>query len=281
MGKWGDSKVLSEKSWSLLREHRYFLWFPIIGFSIALIPLALFSLWAMSLLNADNTFAAIVVGAIGLVIVSFVFSLSGGAIVAAIDEEMAGRDASVGFGFRRAFAHAGALAVWALVQAVVSALLGLIRGNPSTGSGEGRRMLAGVGAAAWSIVTLFVTPFIMLQDQGPIQAMKSSVLMVKEKWGLQVTGGVRIGVRLFILIIPAIVLIFVGSLLFFNQGTYAPIGLVLILIGIALAVVWALIANAVRAIFAVALFHFTIGDGAIPPFTPQELTSVLAHKSDA
>lgn len=279
MGKWGESKLLSEKSWSLLRENRYLLWFPIIGFAIAVIPLAAFGLWALSLWNVGSTFAAIVVGVIGLVLVSFVFSLSGGAIVAAVDEELAGRDASVGSGFRRAFAHVGALAVWALVQAAVSALLGLIRGNPSNGAGEGRRMLAGVGGAAWSIVTLFVTPFIVLQGQGPIQAMKSSVLMVKEKWGLQVTGGVRIGVRLFILIIPAIVLIFVGSLLFFNQGTYASLGLILIVIGIALAVVWALIANAVRAIFAVALFHFTIGDGAIPPFTEAELTSVLAKKS--
>lgn len=278
MGKWADGKVLSNKSWGLLKENRYFLWFPLIGFAIALVPLVIFGGTAAFLARDETTVAAIVLAAIGLILMNFAFSISSAAMVVAVDAELEGRDASLGYGFGRAFSRLGALFAWSLIQAAVSVLLGLLRGNNKGGAAVAGSFLAAIGAAAWSIVTLFVTPFIMLKGQGAIAALKSSVLMVKEKWGTQVTGGVRIGLRLLVMILPAIALIVGGFLLILSASQFVIVGVILLGLGILLAIAWALISAAIRSIFAVALFHFTTGEGSIGPFSRQELESVLTTK---
>ena len=40
----------------------------------------------------------------------------------------------------------------------------------------------------------------------------------------------------------------------------------------------ALLSSALQAIFSVALFHFTTGEGGYGPFTPEELNGVLTKK---
>jgi hypothetical protein len=102
--------------------------------------------------------------------------------------------------------------------------------------------------------------------------------MVKEKWGTQVTGGVRIGLRLLILIIPAILIMVAGFVLLNGAGASVTLGLILIGIGILLLMISALLSAALQSIFSVALFHFTTGEGGYGPFTPEELNGVLTKK---
>jgi hypothetical protein len=102
--------------------------------------------------------------------------------------------------------------------------------------------------------------------------------MVKEKWGTQVTGGVRIGLRLLILIIPAILIMVAGFVLLNGVGASVTLGLILIGIGILLLMISALLSAALQSIFSVALFHFTTGEGGYGPFTPDELNGVLTKK---
>ena len=278
MGKWADGKTLSNKSWGLLKENKYFLWFPIIGFLLALIPLALFGGGTIVLAVEDINVWAIVVGFIALILINFAFTISGAALVAAADEELSGRDSTLGYGFRKAFGRLGPLLAWSVIRAVVSALLGLLRGNNNDGAAIAGNLLAAIGAAAWSIVTFFVTPYIMLKGLGAVPALKASVHMVKEKWGTQVTGGVRIGLRLLILILPAIALIIGGIFLLNGSGASVSLGLVLLAVGFVLIIISALLSAAVQSIFSVALFHFTTGEGGYGPFTPEELNGVLTKK---
>jgi hypothetical protein len=278
MGKWADGKVLSKKCWALLRENRYFLWFPIIGFALALIPIIILGGGAAALAIGDMNVGAIIVGALALIFINFAFTISGAAIVAAVDEELAGRDASVGYGFGKAFGRLGPLLIWSIIRAAVSALLGLLRGNGNGASAVAGNILASIGAAAWSIVTFFVTPYIMLKGESAVPALKKSVAMVKEKWGNQVTGGVRIGLSLLVLVIPAIVLIVLGLVIAGNGGAMVTLGLLAVVVGIALLLVSFLIGSTLQAIFSVALFHFTTGEGSTGPFTAQELQGVLAKK---
>ncbi len=278
MGKWADGKTLSNKSWGLLKENKYFLWFPIIGFLFALIPLALFGGGAIVLAVEDINVWAIAVGFIALILINFAVTISGAALVAAVDEELSGRDSTLGYGFGKAFGRLGPLLVWSVIRAVVSALLGLLRGNNNGGAAIAGNLLAAIGAAAWSIVTFFVTPYIMLKGLGAVPALKASVQMVKEKWGTQVTGGVRIGLRLLILILPAIALIIGGIFLLNGSGASVSLGLVLLAVGFVLIIISALLSAAVQSIFSVALFHFTTGEGGYGPFTPEELNGVLTKK---
>lgn len=277
MGKWADGKVLSKKSWGLLRENKYFVKFPLIGFALALIPIVTLGGLAAFFAVEDMTVAAIVVAIIGLVLANLAYTLSTAALVAAVDQEFSGTDSSVGYGYGKAFAKLGPLVVWSLVQAVVSALLSLLRGNDGA-AGVAGNVLSAIGAAAWSIVTFFVIPFIIVHNEGAIPALKKSVVMVREKWGTQVTGGIRIGLGLLIVVLPAIAFVAFGIFLAANDSATVAIGVALIVLGVALFMIAALLSSALRAIFSVALFHFVSGKGNIAPFTEQELQGVLTKK---
>lgn len=277
MGKWADGKTLSNKSWGLLKENKYFLWFPIMGLVLAMFPLVILGSGALALAALGMNVVAIVVGFIGLILINFAFTISGAAMVAAVDEELSGRDSTLGYGFRKAFGRLGPLLVWSVIRAVVSALLGLLRGNGGAAAVAGN-ILAAIGAAAWSIVTFFVTPYIMLKGLSAVPALKASVHMVREKWGTQVTGGVRIGLRLLVITLPAIALIVGGVILVAGSGASVSLGVVLLVVGFVLIMISALLSAALQAIFSVALFHFTTGEGGYGPFTPEELNGVLTKK---
>ncbi len=278
MGKWADGKTLSNKSWGLLKENKYFLWFPIMGLLLSMIPLVILGSGALALAALGMNVLAIVVGFIGLILINFAFTISGAAMVAAVDEELSGRDSTLGYGFGKAFRRLGPLLVWSVIRAVVSALLGLLRGNGGGAAAVAGNVLAAIGAAAWSIVTFFVTPYIMLKGLSAVPALKASVHMVREKWGTQVTGGVRIGLRLLVITLPAIALIVGGFYLLTGSGASVSLGLVLLAVGFVLIMISALLSSALQSIFSVALFHFTTGEGGYGPFTPEELNGVLTKK---
>ena len=278
MGKWADGKTLSNKSWGLLKENKYFLWFPIMGLLLSILPLVILGGGALALAALEMNVWAIVVGFIGLILINFAFTISGAAMVAAVDEELSGRDSTLGYGFGKAFRRLGPLLVWSVIRAVVSALLGLLRGNGGGAAAVAGNVLAAIGAAAWSIVTFFVTPYIMLKGLSAVPAVKASVHMVREKWGTQVTGGVRIGLRLLVITLPAIALIVGGFYLLTGSGASVSLGLVLLAVGFVLIMISALLSSALKSIFSVALFHFTTGEGGYGPFTPEELNGVLTKK---
>ncbi|MEY4136341.1 MAG: hypothetical protein RL205_469 [Actinomycetota bacterium] len=277
MSRWSDGRVLSKKCWALLRSNRYFLWFPIVGVVLSLIPLLIFGGIAVTIAVAASGIAwlAWIIGLIGLVFVNFAFTLSGAAMVAAIDEELAGRDSSLGYGFGKAFGKLAPLFLWSIIRAIVNAIFGALRGNGEGAASILGSIVAGLGAAAWSIVTFFVTPYIMFESEGAVASIKKSAHLVREKWGTQLAGGVRIGLSLALVFLPAIALIVLGA---FALGSLPTLGLILLIVGFLLFLVGALLSSALRSIFSVALYRFATDAGELGPFTSTELQSVLVKK---
>ena len=279
MGKWAQGRTLSKKCWSLLRQNKYFLWFPVLGLALALIPIVVFGVPAAVLFADDSQLFGFILVALGLIFVNYAFTLSGAALVSAADAELAGKDASVGYGFGKAFGKLAPLFAWALIRAAVNAVFAALRGNNNGAAGLAGNIFAAVGAAAWSIVTFFVTPYIMLHDSQAITAIKESAKLVKEKWGTQVTGGIRIGASVALIILPAIALIVIGVIMLSGDGASVTIGGGLLGLGVVFFLIGLLIGNTLRAIFSVALYRFATGAGEIAPFTATELQGVLRVKA--
>lgn len=279
MGKWAEGRTLSKKCWSLLGQNKYFLWFPIVGLVLALLPIVVFGIPSVLFFSEDSEVLGFVFAAIGLVFVNYAFTLSGAALVSAADEELAGKDASVGYGFGKAFGKLIPLFVWAIIRAIVSAFFAALRGNNSGAAGVAVNVFAALGAAAWSIVTFFVTPYIMFHNSNAITAIKESAKLVKEKWGTQLTGGIRIGASVALIILPAVALVIIGFVMVSGDGGGAAIGGGLIGLGVILFLVGLLIGNTLQAIFSVALYRFATGSTEIAPFTATELQGVLRVKS--
>ena len=279
MSKWAEGRVLSKKCWSLLGENKYFLWFPVLGLVLAMIPMVIFGIPALGLLAADSQVLAIIVAAVGLVFVNYAFTLSGAALVSAADAELAGKDVSVSYGFGKAFGKLIPLFAWALIRAAVGALFAAMRGNGNGAAGIAGSVFAALGAAAWSIVTFFVTPYIMFHDSNAIAAIKESAKLVKEKWGTLVTGGIRIGASVALIIIPSVLLIVFGVILFAGDGAGVALGAGLFTLGAVLLIIGLLIGNTLQSIFSVALYRFATDAGDIAPFTTEELQGVLRVKT--
>jgi hypothetical protein len=276
-GAWGQSRLLTTKSWAVVKENRYLLAFPIIGFLASLIPLAIFWIPAGLLLLGDQTVAGIAVAIIGIFANQIVLSIASGGLVAAADTELGGGDSSVGHGIARSITRLIPLIGWAFIATVVNVIVGFIRGN-GNGAADAVRNIAAAGALAmWSLVTFFVVPFIVLDGQGPISAIKSSFALFKAKWGTQIFGGVRIGgVVGLVTILPAVILVILGVVAATAGGDALVAGGVgLIVIGILLFMVGALLLSTMRGVFSVVLFRYA-KDGAVEGgFTEQELAGAV------
>lgn len=274
---WAQSRELTRKAWSVLGDNRRLLSFPIIAGLINLGLLIVLGVGALVLFVIQSG-VTLVLGIVLVIVLIYltqlVTILARAAMVSCADEALAGRPLAIGAGWRVAFQHFGDVAQWAGVSTLASILIGAIRGN-----GQGnlaavilRNTVAAAAGVAWSIITLFVLPFIVLGDHGVIDSIKGSANVVKERWGTQLSGGVRIGARLLFIVLPAIALIIVGFLVV--QVSAVLCG-VLIVLGFLLMAVAGLLGGTVRTIFSVALYRFAVNGEVVGGFTEQELQSAV------
>ncbi|MFM7211062.1 MAG: hypothetical protein ACKOYQ_03515, partial [Actinomycetota bacterium] len=77
-GSWGQSKLLTQKSWAIIKDNRYLLFFPVLGFLLSLIPLAIFWVPAGYLALNNQNVAAIVLAIIGIFANQIVISIASG-----------------------------------------------------------------------------------------------------------------------------------------------------------------------------------------------------------
>ncbi|MFM8350819.1 MAG: DUF6159 family protein [Actinomycetales bacterium] len=275
---WGQSKLLTQKSWAIIRQNRYLLAFPVLGFLVSLVPLAIFWVPAGFFLLNNQNWAGIVLAILGVFANQIVISISSGGLVAAADAELSGQDSSIAHGIGRALLRLVPLIGWALVATVVNVIVGAMRGRGGNGAADALRNLAAAGVLAmWQLVTFFVLPFIMLEGLGPIAAIKQSFALFRQKWGTQIFGGVRIGGLVgLVTILPGILLVLLGGWLAISgSATALGFGIGVIVLGILLFMIGALVLSTMRGIFSVVLFRFASQGTVEGGFTAEELTGAV------
>jgi hypothetical protein len=266
---------IAGQSWRTLRAHRSLAAFPILGGAMALVVVAPPALAGAYLADRGDTVPGAVLGAVAIYLVCFVSAFVGVGLAAAADAALRGEDASFGQGLRVATSRLGAISGWALINALLSIVLRAL---------ETRSELAWIAAAlvggAWSVVSLLAIPAIALEDAGPVEAIKRSGSLFKQHWGGRVTGMAAIGFGVFVLVmLPAIALMAIGVVILSDGGS-AGIGggAALLAFGAVLFAVAAVLSNALRQIFAVALFRFTTSGEAIGGFDSADLEHAVRVK---
>jgi membrane-anchored glycerophosphoryl diester phosphodiesterase (GDPDase) len=166
------------------------------------------------------------------------------------------------------------------VGTVVNVLVGLLRGNNSGGlvSVIFRNVLAAAADVMWQLITFFVMPAMMLDDLGMIDAIKKSASTFKQRWGTQLSGGVRIGGLIgLIAVLPAILALVVGVVLV-TAGVPAA-GVPLAVIGLIVLIVAGLILSAIRGVFSVVLYRFATQGICEGGFTEEQLAGAVKVKA--
>jgi hypothetical protein len=281
-GAWQASKIVTRKSWAVLKENPYLFAFPIIGVVLSIIPLAVFGIPALYFVETDNNWIAIPLAVALMFGVQAVITFPAAGLVSAVDEEMHGRDASVSAGMSAAFSRFGPLVAWSAILTVVSVLINLIRGNGQGGliSNLLRGVLAAAADIMWQLITFFVLPVMMIEKASPIDAIKASSALFKKQWGTQLAGGVRIGGLVALLVIlPGALILGAGvGIVFAGTTAAAIIGVVTAAIGFLVIVLGGLVINAMRGIYSVALYYYAKNGEVLGGFTGEELQSSVRLK---
>jgi hypothetical protein len=279
VGSWSDSRALTRQSWAVLKDNRYLMAYPIVGIVAGIIPFGVIAVGVFFIAMNQNWIGwALVV--IGLYLLTLVTAVVQAGLTVSAAAELEGGSSSLGHGLSTALGRLGRLARWAFVSTVVSLLVAALRGNNSGGivSVIFRNVLAAAADVMWQLITFFVMPAMMLDDLGMIDAIKKSASTFKQRWGTQLSGGVRIGGLIgLIAILPAILAIVIGVVLA-TAGTLAA-GVPLVVIGLIVLIVAGLILSAIRGVFSVVLYRFATQGVVEGGFTEQQLAGAVKVKA--
>jgi len=169
-----------------------------------------------------------------------------------------GGDPTVKDGLRTASGNLGAIFKWALISAIVGAILTLIERKGKL-IGKIIRSMAGV---AWSIATFFVIPVLIYEKMPVLQSLKRSAHLLKKTWGELIVSGLGLG-------LISILLVFLG---------YIPICLIIgdllgLLAGVVAGVIYLLmlacIISAADKVLAAALYRYATTGKISPGFTAE------------
>jgi hypothetical protein len=260
---------LLRASWEVLRRDRELIVLPLVSGILTLAVAATFfgAAWGTgSLRDGSNPdILAYVFLALFYFCAYFISIFFNAAVVAAAMIRLGGGDPTVGDGLRAAREKLGPIAAWAAIAATVGLIL---RALEERAGFLGRIVIAIIGVA-WSAITFFVVPVLLFEPVGAPDAVKRSASIFKQRWGETLVGTGGIGLAMFILAIPVIlVAVVLGSL-------SMPLAILVGMVGVGgLAAVGATMSG----IFNAALYRFATTGEATGPFQPSDLQGTFRER---
>jgi hypothetical protein len=273
---------LARSSWAVLVKDKHLLLFPIVSgflFLLVLISFAVPLYVARDALEGavdrNNGQMPVWFYAIAFAFYFcsyFVIIFCNSALVSCAIMRFNGQDPTLGDGFRMAMARLPQIFAWALVSATVGLLLRVIE-NAHEKVGYYVSMIIGT---AWSIMTFFVVPVLVIEKVGPIAAVGRSVSLLKKTWGEALVGRMGLGLFMFVLFIPVLVLFLIAGAMFAN-GLVIP-GIMMVVIAVIAALLHAAISSALNTILLAALYQYAAEDQVPPEFDRQTIEGAFAPK---
>ena len=133
----------------------------------------------------------------------FVIIFFNSALVACAMIRLRGGDPTVADGLRAAMKCLPAIFGWALLSASVGMVLQAIEERV----GFLGRLVVGLIGLSWAIASYFVIPTIVIENVGPVEALKRSASIIKKTWGETLTVQVGLSVVAFAAGLVAMVVI--------------------------------------------------------------------------
>jgi hypothetical protein len=259
-----NSIALAKGSWGVLREDRKLMWLPALsGVAMLVVALAFFGPVALIVDNGSGDSSkpiAWILGAIGYLAITYVLVFFNAALVFAADKRLRGEEVTIGEAVHAAGARAHVLLPWAVLSATVSVALRALEER----FGILGRIVGSLIGLAWSLVTFLVLPVLVIEQLGPIQAVKRSAELFKRTWGENVMVNAGIGlvalVATLVGALPCVLLIAIGG----------PIAIIGIIALVAWVIAVQIVAAALTGILQMALYRFAV-DGTVPGFDLDQL----------
>ena len=280
MNRLANSWELIKASAAVLRADKELIVFPIVSGVLTLLVTISFAVPTFLAGFIDQTtsrggvpFAGYVIAFLFYLAQYFVIIFCNSALVGAALMRLDGGNPTVRDGFRIAFAHIGAIFGYALISATV----GLILRTIGRRGGIIGQIVASLFGLAWHLATYLVIPVLVVENVGPIEAIKRSAQYLRKTWGEQLVGNLGVGL-IFGLLFFAVILV-AGGAVFLAAATHSVILVVgIIVIAVLALLFFGLISAALSGIYEAAVYRYAAQGKTDGPFSPQLVQNAFKTK---
>ena len=278
-----NSWELVKASIAILRDDKELIIFPIIstiGVLLVTISFALPMIFAGvfdSVISGEEGSAGVIsfiIGFLFYVAQYFVIIFFNSALIGAAMIRLRGGDPTLSDGFRIAVNNIGSIFGYALIASTVGIILRTISERSNL---LGRIVVSLIGLV-WNLATFLVVPVLVVEETGPIEAVKRSAQLLKKTWGEQIVGNLSIGVFFGALTI-AVILLIVGPSIYLMIALDNPA--LLIVMGfllVAALVLIGLVSSTLSGIYAAAVYRFAAEGETGGYFQPELVQNAFRRK---
>jgi hypothetical protein len=258
-----NSWELVKASWRVLLADKELMVFPVIAFFASLVVMVTFAVPTVlagvldtAVTNGDVGIFSYVVAFLFYAVMYFVTIFFNSALVGAAMIRLEGGDPTVRDGLRIATSKLGTIFGYAVIAATVGTILRAI----SERSGTIGRIVVSLVGFVWNIATFLVVPVLVVENVGPLEAVKRSGSLLKETWGEQIAGNLSVGV-IFGLITFGVILL--GIPLVILAVLSGSVALVVTAVALVILLIMAvsLVSSTLSGIYTAAVYRYaTTGD---------------------
>jgi hypothetical protein len=246
---------ISKYSFSVLKENRSLIIFPILSaismiliFGSVITGVLASNDWTLNNFDEQNRVLDYIFLFLFYLVNYFIVVFFNMALIHCTHLYFKGQKPTVSDGLRFSVSRIGAIFSWSVLAAIVGTVLRIIQENV----GSIGKIITGLIGIAWNIAAFFVVPVIAYENLGPVDALKRSAKMMKEKWGESLGATFSFGLIHFLA-----VLVVGGGLFAIGAFINVILGIVLAILGI---LILAAIFSAAQTIFVSAVYHDMTGD---------------------
>jgi hypothetical protein len=286
MGSQRNSKVgraIFKESFNALKQDIQVLAIPFLAF-LATLVVGVFIVVSWVLLtpvmeiykasNVVQTAMGIVAGFIG----ANIHVVSQAAVMAAANERFEGRTPTVAGSLKAAFDRYAQLSLFGFLEATVGLVLRAIQERLGFLGG----FLRIIGGLLWAVATYFALPGILFGQQTAIESIKSSAVLIKEKWGNALRSNIVASAVIALVFLAGLGVVMSGvGLMVLNETASNSVlfsGLSLIGSGVVIFLIGGLLQSSVMAYVRVALYRYATGK-SLPGFNEELLGQAFKVKN--
>ncbi|HYC29120.1 MAG TPA: DUF6159 family protein, partial [Chitinophagaceae bacterium] len=188
--------TISMNSFKVLKANKQLVIFPILsGISMLLILASFVTVvlaavgWDVDAIGDPGQTGSILLIFLYYLVNYFIVVFFNMALIHCTHLYFKGEQPTIGQGIRFSLSRIGFIFGWAMVAATVGTILRLIAEELGL---LGKIVISLIGVV-WSVATFFVVPVIAYENVGPIDAIKRSSQLMKEKWGESLGAGFSFG----------------------------------------------------------------------------------------
>ncbi len=270
MGRISNTIRLAKESWEVLKADKELMWLPVMSFGVSVAAIVVLGVPYLVTTDFGDSPGAVgvVLGVILAIVLSIVQVFFQAALVSGANERLTGGDPTVSSSISGATGRIHRLIPWALMVVTVNLILRAVEEKvPAVG-----RLLAGLASSAWAVLTFLVMPVMVIEDVGPVDAVKKSSSLFRDTWGENLASQIGFGLLAFLAALPAMIVFGIGVAV----GGAPAIPLYVVAFGWVALVLAAV--SAMTAIFQTALYYYATEGRAPSGFDSGDMAGSFTRR---